>query len=101
MLLSPALASYLTTFHQRDLHLAAAQARLSHQAVASTSDSVALPRQPRRTTPMSSLKSLAIIALSHPRAVAAATAAVALVASVLLGTGDASASYSVGGRGGR
>jgi hypothetical protein len=44
--------------------------------------------------------SLVVASLAHPRAVAAAATAIALVASVLLGTGDAAAGWSTspGGR---
>lgn len=51
---------------------------------------------------ISTVYALALSFLSHPRAAAAAIAAVALVASFLLGPESASAGWNpIGGRGGR
>jgi hypothetical protein len=94
---APAMAQQLVVLHQRD-HLARAERSRLVTQTRPTRHSF------RKEIPMPTLTNMKLLALSfplNPKAVTAATAAVALVAGLLLGPDSASAHFNIGTRGGR
>jgi hypothetical protein len=93
-LLTPEVATAI----QRDRLAGAARARSTHPLHPVSLAGASKNPGRERSTPMSTLATLAFAVLRHPRAVTAAVAALALAAGAALGADPASAGWSaIGG----